>query len=181
MVAQTRSGLRGPGFPRHRARDRHGHSPVTPPVTDPTSRPIDLLLPCLTNARPFGRGWRADCPIGHRSRGALSVTVGDDDRVLLHCFAGCDVADVLASVGLTVSDLFVRRVTHAATPQERRELRQRAKASQWAAALGVLSAEAEIVEAAAATILDHPPWTPDDAERLALAVERIGRAREVLT
>ncbi len=91
------------------------------------------------------------------------------------------MADVLASVGLTVGDLFARRVTHDATPQGRRELRQRAKESQWAAALGVLSAEAAVIEAGAATILDHPRWTPDDAERLALAVERIGRAREVLT
>lgn len=150
------------------------------PTGSPTIRPIDLLLPLLTHVRSFGQGWRADCPIGHRSRGALSVTVGDDDRILLHCFAGCDVADVLASAGLTVSDLFVRRVTHDATPQERRELRQRAKASQWVAALGVLSVEAAVVEAAAITILGHRQWSDDDVERLVLAVERIGRAREVL-
>lgn len=176
----TRSDPYDPSFPRHRARGGHDRCPLAPPTGGLTVRPIDLLLPRLTNARPFGKGWRADCLIGHSSRDTLSVAVGDDDRILLHCFAGCDVADVLASAGLTVSDLFVRRVTHDATPQERRELRQRAKASQWAAALGVLSVESVLVASAARSIGRGDHLEPLDIERAQVAAERIGRAREVL-
>lgn len=49
--------------------------------------------------------WRCDCPCGHSSTGALSVT-DRDGKLLLHCFAGCDVLDVLAAMGLSVGDLF---------------------------------------------------------------------------
>ena len=56
--------------------------------------------------RSSGDGnWRCDCPCGHSSTGALSVT-DRDGKLLLHCFAGCDVAGVLAAMGLSVGDLF---------------------------------------------------------------------------
>ena len=34
------------------------------------------------------------------------MTVADDDRVLLKCFAGCEVAAVVHAVGLDMQDLF---------------------------------------------------------------------------
>jgi hypothetical protein len=36
----------------------------------------------------------------------LSVREGDDGRVLLHCFAGCSVNEVVAALGIELSDLF---------------------------------------------------------------------------
>jgi hypothetical protein len=59
------------------------------------------------DATPTGTGFLARCPAHPDDRASLSLGQGDDDRVLLRCFAGCATPDVLAAVGLTMKDLFV--------------------------------------------------------------------------
>ena len=54
-----------------------------------------------------GGQYMARCPCHGDRQASLSVGVGDDGRVLLHCHAGCDTADIMASLGLTMRDLFV--------------------------------------------------------------------------
>ena len=66
---------------------------------------VEDLLSRLEGVRRSGGGWRARCP-AHGSRGpTLSIAEGDRG-VLLHCFAGCEVADVLAEIGLAWPDVF---------------------------------------------------------------------------
>ena len=48
---------------------------------------------------------RAQCP-AHHSRGMSLLVSRRDDGAGVHCFAGCETADVLASVGLSLRDLF---------------------------------------------------------------------------
>ncbi len=61
------------------------------------------------SAQAHGDRWQARCP-GHEDRKvSLSITTGDDGRVLLHCHAGCTVADVVARLGVTTGDLFPPR------------------------------------------------------------------------
>lgn len=48
---------------------------------------------------------RAQCP-AHGSRGLTLALRDADDRVMIHCHAGCDPHDVAATVGLTMGDLF---------------------------------------------------------------------------
>ena len=56
--------------------------------------------------RPCAGGWLAHCP-GHDDRSpSLSVGEGDDHRVLLQCFAGCQANDICDALGLSVSHLF---------------------------------------------------------------------------
>jgi hypothetical protein len=98
--------------------------------------------------------------------------------VLLHDFAGCEVVDVLAAVGLTLADLFPDRVRDD-SPEGRRAARAAFRETGWRAALGVLAAESGVV-LAAARVIAREILTPDDTARLALAVERIRAAREVL-
>jgi hypothetical protein len=138
----------------------------------------DRLLDRLEGVRKAGRGWIARCP-AHADRSAsLSISEGDDGRVLLHDFAGCEVADVLAAVGLTLADLFPDRVRDD-SPEGRRAARAAFRETGWRAALGVLAAESGVV-LAAARVIAREILTPDDTARLALAVERIRAAREVL-
>src|SRR5262245_38688763 len=59
--------------------------------------------------------WRASCPTaahahGDRSRG-LSIRV-IDDRVLIHCHAGCGAVDVVEALGLKLADLYDRPADH---------------------------------------------------------------------
>lgn len=141
--------------------------------------PIDRLIPLLAGVRQYGTGWRADCPTGHRSRGTLAVGVGDDGRVLLHCHAGCDAADVLAAVGLTLADLYPDRPRDL-SPMGRRAARDAMRSAHWSAALGVLSAEATVIEVAAVMIERGEPLSPDDVARVHVAAQRIHGCREVL-
>ncbi len=48
---------------------------------------------------------RAQCP-AHNSRGPSLLVSRRDDGAGVHCFGGCDTADVLASVGMSLRDLF---------------------------------------------------------------------------
>jgi putative DNA primase/helicase len=51
--------------------------------------------------RPNGGGWLVRCPCPNHGKGrgdrspSLSIADGDDDRLLLRCFAGCDFVDIL--------------------------------------------------------------------------------------
>lgn len=46
------------------------------------------------------------CPAHEDSNPSLSVSAGSDGRVLVHCHAGCEQADVVSALGLTMGDLF---------------------------------------------------------------------------
>jgi putative DNA primase/helicase len=54
--------------------------------------------------RKHGRGWLVSCPCPNHGKGhgdrnpSLSVTDGDDDRLLLRCFAGCEFEDILGEL-----------------------------------------------------------------------------------
>jgi len=53
--------------------------------------------------------WSARCPAHDDNGPSLSVKELPDGATLVHCFAGCEVAEVLAAVGLTMDELFPPR------------------------------------------------------------------------
>lgn len=68
----------------------------------------DRILDRLDGVQGRGPRWRAICP-AHQSKNktrTLAVTEADDGRILLHCFAGCDVHSVVSAVGMELDDLF---------------------------------------------------------------------------
>jgi len=67
---------------------------------------LDSILSRLKNVRRVKGGWTACCPAHDDRRASLSISVGDDGRVLLHCHAGCNVEDVVSALGLEMRDLF---------------------------------------------------------------------------
>lgn len=71
---------------------------------------VDAITSRLEGVRRTGRDrWVARCP-AHKDRGpSLSVRELDDGRVLLHCFAGCEVGAVLGAIGLDLADLYPPR------------------------------------------------------------------------
>jgi len=69
---------------------------------------IEEFLPRVARVKRSGKGWTARCPAHEDRQASLSVTEGDDKRVLVHCFAGCSTEDVVGALGLTMSDLFPR-------------------------------------------------------------------------
>lgn len=67
---------------------------------------VEIVLSLLEGVRRSGGGWMARCPAHEDRSASLSIGAGSDGRVLVHCFAGCDTADVLAAIGLGFADLF---------------------------------------------------------------------------
>jgi len=69
------------------------------------SGPVAHLVLRL-DAKRSGRGWIAKCPAHDDRKPSLSISEGNDGRVLLKCLAGCDTNDVLAALGMAWPDLF---------------------------------------------------------------------------
>ncbi len=53
--------------------------------------------------------WQALCPAHEDKNQSLSIGIGNDGCVLLHCFAGCRTEDVLRSIDLEIKNLFRKK------------------------------------------------------------------------
>ncbi len=76
--------------------------------------PYDNITSRLVGFRKTGaaRG-TAKCPAHKDRHASLSVREFETGAVGLHCFAGCDVEAVVASLGLRMEDLFPSRLDGA--------------------------------------------------------------------
>lgn len=72
------------------------------------TRPIEEILEHFSDAKLNGTGWKCKCPNHDDRVASLSISEGDDGKVLVKCHAGCETRDVLAKVGLGFSDLFAK-------------------------------------------------------------------------
>ena len=130
---------------------------------------VTVLLNRLESVKGTGRGrWVARCPAHNDKRPSLAVRELDDGRVLVHCFAGCDVESVLAAVGLTFDSLFPARCIGDHKP-ERRPF----PASD---VLRAVAFEALLVAVAAANVSRGMALSDADRERLMVASSRIQAA-----
>lgn len=93
-----------------------------------------------------------------------------DGRVLVHCFGGCSVQEVLGAVGMTFDDLFPEKVAES-SPRGRRRLITAAQA------LEVLDFEALLVAIVASDIVRGKTLTDRDRERVVQAAGRISAIR----
>lgn len=66
---------------------------------------IDLLLSRLEKVKGGNGKYMACCPAHDDKSPSLSVKQADD-RVLIHCFAGCGANDVLDAIGLNYEALY---------------------------------------------------------------------------
>ena len=87
---------------------------------------VNNVLARFDRVRRSGRGWQARCPSHDDRTPSLSIHVGDDGKILLHCHRGCDSADVLAAVDLQFSDLYPP--DRPATPSPGRGVQPRLRA-----------------------------------------------------
>jgi hypothetical protein len=70
--------------------------------------PIDRILSHLKTPTRTANGYLAHCPAHEDKEKSLSISTGDDGRVLLKCFAGCTVKEIVKSMRLEMRDLFPR-------------------------------------------------------------------------
>lgn len=130
------------------------------------------LLSRLERVKRTGVGrYQARCPAHDDRRPSLSVRELDDGRVLVHCFAGCDVHSVLSSVGLSFDDLFPLREFGQYAKREARPF-------PAADILRAIAFEALVVAVAGSSMLQGEPFNVVDLDRLFLAVGRMQAALE---
>lgn len=110
--------------------------------------------------------WLARCPAHGDRSPSLSIRETSDGRILVHCFAGCQVEDVLGILGLEISILFPESSARIDAVRERRPF-------DPLAVLHAIAHEAAVV-ALVAQALEHGQAA--DLQRLGLASLRIHRA-----
>ena len=131
---------------------------------------VTALLSYLNGVRETSHGkYVSRCPAHDDRSPSLSIKDGDDGRVLIHCFAGCETEDVLSAVGLTFADLMPERIgsEHSYKPQ-RFDARQ---------VLATLDHESLVAAVIGADFLQHHAIDEETWNRLGVAVCRINTAR----
>ena len=69
-------------------------------------RPVEKVLNRLEGVDESNGSYKGPCPTHGDRKPSLSVSEGDDGRVLIKCFAGCATEEVVAALGLEMKDLF---------------------------------------------------------------------------
>jgi hypothetical protein len=133
------------------------------------NRPIENLLARLDAVKETSRGkWQARCPSHDDKQPSLSIKETNDGVVLLKCWSGCNASEIVGAVGLELSDLFPRheKFDHFNGGKPTRK--------PWNASdvLRALIHEVTVV-AVCAGQLKNEGLSPEDAARLALAIQRL--------
>lgn len=80
---------------------------------------IDQVLNPLQGVKQTGPNkWLARCPAHDDRSPSLAIRVVDD-RILIHCFSGCSVEQVVQFMGLQMADLFTDRLANPYAPKPR--------------------------------------------------------------
>ncbi len=74
---------------------------------------IDQLFTRLEKIRRTGDGkWLACCPAHNDKTPSLAIKQTEDGKILIHCFAGCDVESIVSSIDLSLADLMPDNPTY---------------------------------------------------------------------
>ena len=138
-----------------------------------SSSPIDKVLSALTKVRRRTIGnYSACCPAHADKLPSLSIRETPEGSVLLYCFAGCNISDILQSINLETHELFPPKERSLTAPPK---LARLLTAGQ---ALELLESEALLVAVTAANVLHGIVLSQCDIDRLNQAAGRIGYLRK---
>ncbi len=132
----------------------------------------DTLLSQLAGVKKTGvNRWLACCPAHSDKRPSLAVRELDDERVLIHCFAGCSVEEILDAVGLEFDALFPEHAIGDHIPRERRPFNS-------SDVLAALTFEINVASIILDRMVNDKDITAGDWLRFKTAADRIRSAKE---
>jgi hypothetical protein len=67
---------------------------------------LDEFLDKLDGVQAYAGGYKAICPAHEDQHASLGITEGEDNTILVQCYAGCRTDDVVSAMELTMADLF---------------------------------------------------------------------------
>lgn len=141
-----------------------------------SASPIDAVLAQLNKVRQRQSGqWSACCPAHDDKSPSLSVRETAEGSVLLHCFSGCSVADIVSALGLDMAVLFPPRQLSGREPKRTPSLLTSKQA------LELLDREALFLAVVAANILRGVEINQNDLDRITKSAGRINWLRNEST
>ena len=84
---------------------------------------LQSVLERLSNSKRNGDSHIASCPAHSDTNPSLSITINDNGRVNLKCFAGCDSDSILRALRMNVADLYPSESRKQRGPKVLREYR----------------------------------------------------------
>jgi hypothetical protein len=133
--------------------------------------PAERFVSRLGKVRGRNGSWTAQCPAHEDKSPSLSVRETEDGRVLVHCFGGCAVHEVLGAIGMDLTDLFPpddKRKDYPVTGKP--SMKPAFYASDL---LRIASFECLVVVIAAYDLSKGKRLSDEDMERLKVAQQRI--------
>jgi hypothetical protein len=110
------------------------------------------------------------CPAHNDKTASLSIKNLPDERILIHCFAGCAANDILGAVGLTFDDIVPKRLG---------DFKPVSKPFNPYAVLKAISNETLLVALAGLEVANGKTLTQEDKDRLMIAVNRLRQAYQI--
>ena len=125
-------------------------------------------------ARSTGNGtWIACCPAHGDKSPSMTVRELEDGRVLIHCFAGCEVHDILRAVALDWDAIFPDKLSNDHCGPLRR------RSFPAADVLEAVSNELLVAFLIAGDIHKKRDVSQEGYARLQVAMQRINEARQI--
>jgi hypothetical protein len=110
------------------------------------------------------------CPAHNDKTASLSIKNLPDERILIHCFAGCAANDILEAVGLTFDDIVPKRLG---------DFKPVSKPFNPYAVLKAISNETLLVALAGLEVANGKTLPQEDKDRLMMAVNRLREAYQL--
>lgn len=132
---------------------------------------LEAMLSRLDKVKGRNGSYVACCP-AHADKSPSLAIREDGGKIVLHCFAGCPVENIVGALGMDMTDLFPPDNRDYAKPQQKVKL----FASD---ALRAVQLEAQIVAVAAFDMAKGKTLPPSDLARLQTAYERINTALDM--
>lgn len=118
---------------------------------------LEKVLRRLEKVKSAGTGkWQACCPAHDDKSPSLAIKETSDGTVLLKCWAGCSVAEVVSAVGLELRDLFP------------------GGAKSWTGPSRAAIQHEQAIYKIGNALLENGPLPRADMERFNLAKQRLG-------
>jgi len=136
---------------------------------------IGDLLNRLEKVKGSKGRWTACCPAHVDKNPSLCITMLEDGRILLKCFAGCSAFEVIAAVGMDMQDLFPEQNKLGYTLETQYKKSER-RPFYAADLLKIIHFEASIASIAAFDLSEGRQLSDTDRKRLKTAFDRINEA-----
>ena len=128
---------------------------------------IENILSRLEKVKGRNGAYTACCPAHSDKSPSLAIRELDDGRILMKCFGGCSVQEIMGAVGMEMGDLF---------PDTNKDLPPVKRKYYASDLLRVIEFEAWVVSVAAYTMAQGLPLSEEDRGRMKKAQARIMEA-----